>query len=181
MRKRAILVALSDLSNFWFYLRCIFAHVLYVRRDYKQDMIKNASIPYYTEINGFLETLPLPGRTINPNQATYHNLAIHFEEVYVAYERSSDKAHIEARLKLLALLYRVKSFLNEQYDATRFASLDQSLLSKYLHLVNSHYIEKRTVKEYADLLSISPNQLSQTIKTINFVKPLERIGYNAYL
>ncbi len=242
----------------------------------------NAPIPYYREINDFLETLPLPGRTINPllysrklkkldpkieiyrppfrrafyffalflnsgkiqvkydnkivnnpeaylvchspdliysfskanalegyifyfkpecfsffkpsfhqefpffdrlytnlftlNQATYHKLAPHFEEVFVAYERSSHEAHMEARLKLLALLYRVKEFVNEQYDATRFTSPDQGLLSKYLHLVNSHYIEKRTVKEYADLLSITPNHLSQTIKAVSGKNALSYIS-----
>ncbi|GGG95716.1 AraC family transcriptional regulator [Parapedobacter pyrenivorans] len=109
------------------------------------------------------------------NQATYHKLAPHFEEVFIAYERSSDEAHIEARLKLLALLYRVKAFVNEQHDATRFASPDQGLLSKYLHLVDSHYIEKRTVKEYADLLSITPNHLSQTIKAVSGKKALSYI------
>lgn len=101
------------------------------------------------------------------NQVTYRQLIPHFEEVLIAYERSSGGAHIEARLKLLALLYRVKEFIDEQYDATRFASPDQGLLSKYLHLVNSHYIEKRMVKEYAELLSITPNHLSQTIKTVS--------------
>ncbi|CAL1517675.1 AraC family transcriptional regulator [Chitinophaga sp. MM2321] len=242
----------------------------------------NASIPYYTEINDFLETLPIPGRTINPmfysrelkntdpkieiyrppfrrafyffalflnsgkiqvkyddktvnnpeaylvchspdliysfskadalegyifyfkpecfsffkpsfhkefpffnslytnlftmKQATYHKLLPHFEEVFIAYERSSGGAHIEARLKLLALLYRVKEFVNEQYDAARFVSPDQGLLSKYLHLVNSHYIEKRTVKEYADLLSITPNHLSQTIKAVSGKNALSYIS-----
>lgn len=242
----------------------------------------NLPIPYYTEINDFLETLPLPGRTVNPmfysrnlkksdpkieiyrppfrrafyffalflnsgkievkyddktlnnpeaylvfhspdliysfskanalegylfyfkpecfsffkpgfhkefpffnrmytnlftlNEATYHKLAPHFEEVFTAYERSSDGEHIEARLKLLALLYRVKEFVNEQYDATRFASPDQGFLSKYLHLVNSHYIEKRTVKEYADLLSVTPNHLSQTIKAVSGKNALSYIS-----
>lgn len=100
----------------------------------------------------------------------------HFKEVFIAYERSSDGEHIEARLKLLALLYRVKEFVNEQYDASRFVSPDQGLLNKYLHLVNSHYIEKRTVKEYADLLSITPNHLSQTIKAISGKNALSYIS-----
>ena len=101
------------------------------------------------------------------NQAVYHKLAPDFEEVFIAYNRSSKERNIEARLKLLALLYRVKFFLEGQYEATRFASPHQVLLSKYLRLVNSHYIEKRTVQEYADLLSITPNHLSQTIKTLS--------------
>jgi len=242
----------------------------------------SASIPYYTEINDFLETIPLPGRTSNPlfysrklqkidpkieiyrppfrrafyffalflnsgrievryddktvhnpeaylvchspdlvysfskadalegyifyfkpecfsffkpsfhkefpffnrlytnlftlNRASYHQLIPHFEEVFIAYERSSEGAHIEARLKLLALLYRVKEFIDEQYDAARFASPDQGLLSKYLHLVNSHYIEKRTVKEYADLLSVTPNHLSQTVKAVSGKNALSYIS-----
>jgi AraC family transcriptional activator of pobA len=39
------------------------------------------------------------------------------------------------------------------------------LLEKFIRLVDNYYIEKRTVEEYADLLFVTPNHLSQSIKS----------------
>lgn len=98
------------------------------------------------------------------DQATAEGLAPHFEDVQVAYERNTQENHMEARAKLLALLYHIKEFVGSRSSGTRFVTPQQLLLSKYIQLVNNHYIDKRSVKEYADLLAVTPNHLSQTVK-----------------
>ncbi|SDG89227.1 AraC-type DNA-binding protein [Dyadobacter soli] len=50
------------------------------------------------------------------------------------------------------------------------------LLNRYLQLVNNHYIDKRTVKEYADLLSVTANHLSQSIKEVSGKNALSYIA-----
>ena len=101
------------------------------------------------------------------DQAAFNKLAPHFEEVSVCYERSTVDLHMQARIKLLALLYHVKEFVLDTDKAVRFASPQQVLLNKFLQLINNHYIDKRTVKEYADLLFVTPNHLSQSIKMVS--------------
>ncbi|WP_057938090.1 helix-turn-helix domain-containing protein [Algoriphagus resistens] len=113
---------------------------------------------------------------ITLQKSSFHKLAPYFEEVFTAYSSNHKLGNIEARLKLLALFYHLKGFLEGQYEATRFASPQQVLLSKYLRLVNSHYIDKRTVQEYADLLSVTPNHLSQAIKAISGKNALSYIS-----
>lgn len=101
------------------------------------------------------------------DRATAQKLAPYFEEVFQAYERTSAEQHIEARVRLVALLYHMKEFIADRTKAIRYASPQQLLLSRYVQLVNNHYLEKRTVKEYADLLAVTPNYLSQSVKEVS--------------
>jgi len=95
---------------------------------------------------------------------TFQRLAPHFEAVFTAYEGSGKERHMEARAKLLGLLYYLEEFAAEKKKETRPPTTQQTLLQKYIQLVNSHYIDKRTVQEYADLLSVTSNYLSQSVK-----------------
>lgn len=99
--------------------------------------------------------------------ATAKQLAPHFEEVFVTYEMTSAEMHMEARMKLLALFFHMKEFVADRKKIARYTTPQQVLLSKYIQLVNNHYLDKRTVKEYADLLAVTPNHLSQSIKAVS--------------
>lgn len=99
------------------------------------------------------------------NQNRFAEFEPHFEEVFRAYESSPDDKHTVAALKLLALLYQLKEFTTAFAQWERgFTSPQQLLQQKFVQLVNNYYIEKRTVEEYAALLSVTPNHLSQSIK-----------------
>lgn len=99
------------------------------------------------------------------NQIKFREFAPHFEEVFSAYENSSDNQHKVASIKLLALLYQLKEFTNafNQWEEG-FTTPQQILLQKFIQLVNNFYIEKRTIEEYAAMLNVTPNHLSQSIK-----------------
>lgn len=100
------------------------------------------------------------------NQSRFNEFAPLFEEVFTVYEEANNKQHIVVSLKLLALLYQLKDFAAafSQWEQG-FTTPQQILLKKFIQLVNNYYLEKRTIEEYAELLFITPNHLSQSIKT----------------
>jgi AraC-like DNA-binding protein len=99
------------------------------------------------------------------NQEKFDQFASQFEEVFVAYENSNDKEHTISKVKLLALLYQLKEYTTafNQWEQG-FTSPQQIMFQKFIRLVNNYYLEKRTIEEYADLLSVTANHLSQSIK-----------------
>ncbi len=100
------------------------------------------------------------------NEAKFQEFAPHFEDVFSAYENAHDGQQTIASVKLLALLYQLKAYTTafNQWEQG-FTSPQQILLQKFTQLVNNFYIEKRTIEEYADLLFITPNHLSQSVKS----------------
>ncbi|HJW15778.1 MAG TPA: AraC family transcriptional regulator [Flavisolibacter sp.] len=98
------------------------------------------------------------------NNARFKEFAPWFEEVFAAYEEQG-KVNTIASLKLLAMLYRLKDFsvAFNQWEQG-FATPQQALLKKFIQLINNYYLEKRSIEEYAALLFVTPNYLSQAIK-----------------
>jgi AraC family transcriptional regulator, transcriptional activator of pobA len=111
------------------------------------------------------------------NQHKFLEFAPHFEEVFSAYENTSDGSHTIASVKLLALLYQLKQFTSayRQWEEG-FATPQQMLLRKFIQLVNNFYIEKRTIEEYAALLNVTPNHLSQSVKSVSGKNALSYIN-----
>ncbi len=100
------------------------------------------------------------------SQSRFNELAPHFDDVFAAYGQSSDPHHRVARAKLLALLYQMKEYtaaFNQWEEG--FTTPQQLLFKKFLKLVNNFYLEKKNVGEYAAMLSVTPNHLSQSIKS----------------
>lgn len=107
---------------------------------------------------------PLHTNLFKFNLTTFDRLAPHFEAVFCAYERSARGQHIEARIKLLGLLYHLEDFALEKNKNIRAATPQQTLLLKFVQLIDNYYIDKRSVQEYADMLSVTANYLSQSVK-----------------
>ncbi len=63
--------------------------------------------------------------------------------------------------QLLYLLKRAKLSSEQKQDITRA----QQISSEFLNLVEEHYWQQKSVKEYAKILGISPQHLSETIKS----------------
>lgn len=98
------------------------------------------------------------------SQQHYHELAPAFEDIFTAYENTDDKKHTVASLKILAVLYQIKSVVQLSQQQERITKPESVLLKQFMQLVNDNYIEKRTVSEYADMLAITPKYLSEYIK-----------------
>ena len=111
------------------------------------------------------------------SEAKFQVFVPHFEEVFTAYENANDNQHKVASVKLLALLYQLKEFTNafNQWEES-FTTPQQIILQKFIQLLNNFYIEKRTIEEYAQLLSITPNHLSQSVKAASGKNALSYIN-----
>ncbi|WP_236980727.1 helix-turn-helix domain-containing protein [Membranihabitans maritimus] len=106
-----------------------------------------------------------------------------FEDVFLSYEKSAGTHHPATSARLLALLYELKDFTDTRKWKDHLTNPQRVLLKKYTQLVNNNYIEKRTVEEYAEMLSVTPRHLSHSIKkstgkkALSFIK--ERIATEA--
>jgi AraC family transcriptional regulator, transcriptional activator of pobA len=122
----------------------------------------------------FFDNLHTDVLEITPRR--FSELSPHFEDVFVSYENSTDSTHRVTCLKLLALLYQLKDIAAFSQYEQRAVTQQQALLKKFIRLLNNHYIEKRTVEEYAQLLSVSANHLSQAIKLASGKNALTHIN-----
>lgn len=111
------------------------------------------------------------------NEAKFHEFAPHFEEVFSAYENINDHQNRIAAIKFLALLYQLKEYTNafRQWEEG-FTTAQQILLQKFIQLVNNFYIEKRTIEDYAAMLHVTPNYLSQSVKSASGKNALSYIN-----
>jgi AraC family transcriptional activator of pobA len=101
------------------------------------------------------------------NQTKFKYFMPLFEEVFSAYENSNDNYNV-ATIKLLALLYQLKEYSTafNQWEQG-FTTPQQILYLKFIQLINNFYIEKKTVEEYAEMLFVTPNYLSQSVKSVS--------------
>ena len=111
------------------------------------------------------------------NEVKFHEFAPHFEEVFSAYENINDHQNRIAAIKFLALLYQLKEYTNafRQWEEG-FTTAQQILLQKFIQLVNNFYIEKRTIEDYAAMLHVTPNYLSQSVKSASGKNALSYIN-----
>lgn len=99
------------------------------------------------------------------NPSKYQEFSPYFEELFLSYEKEPAGPHKIAALLLIALLYRLREFtVAHSQWVSGFTTPQQLLLDKFTRLVNNFYLDKRTVEEYADLLSVSASHLSQSVK-----------------
>lgn len=111
------------------------------------------------------------------NQSKFREFAPYFEDVFSAYESNNDSQHKIASIKLLVLLYQLKDFTNafQQWEEG-FTTPQQILLRKFIQLVNNFYIEKRTIEDYAAMLNVTANYLSQSVKSASDKNALSYIN-----
>lgn len=88
-----------------------------------------------------------------------------FDQLYEEYYQPN-KAFSEEILKhhLLVLMYKCLSLFKEQAIKFETFSANSQLFYKFQNLINNYYLSKRTVKEYANLLHVTANHLSERIK-----------------
>lgn len=100
------------------------------------------------------------------NEAKFQEFVPLFEEVFKNFEQSGVYQYKIATIKFLILLYQLKEYTSafKQWEEG-FVSPQQILFQRFTQLVNNFYLEKRTIDEYAVLLSVSANHLSQSIKS----------------
>lgn len=64
-----------------------------------------------------------------------------------------------------AILWKIRQLYETSFNNSASHRASVVITAQFQYLVNQHFYSKTTVEEYAHLLSITPNHLSQTIKS----------------
>lgn len=86
----------------------------------------------------------------------------------INHEIKNRKSDIKQAIQLyiqLILMEAKRSYMRQQLGSKETGSMDNVLLRNYKRLVSQHFIFKRNVSDYAQLLNISPDHLSKTIRS----------------
>lgn len=134
-------------------------YLIYFKEEYLSFFKPNIQkeFPFFTLLNTSLFQL---------DKTTYYKLSTYFENLFHEYEyfEGNNRKRINS-LKLLTLLYELLAFpvIAESLDLDSHVKKD--LVNQFLQHVNVHYLEKRTIKEYAEMLFISEDHLAKSVKS----------------
>lgn len=95
-----------------------------------------------------------------------------FESILALFEKmqreqqQSDRFHLQmSRLLLVEVLYEInRAIVKCSGDQAHPLTRQHQLYSEFIKLVETHYLTKRTVQEYADMLFVSAKHLSEVVK-----------------
>lgn len=68
--------------------------------------------------------------------------------------------------RLLALLYRCRGVYDALQESSQHQSAGARLTQRFVLALANHFLNRRTVEEYADLLAVTPNHLNDTVKRL---------------
>lgn len=100
------------------------------------------------------------------NASQYSELSAYFEYLFRSCEQPKG-VHNEriTTVKLLALLYELLDFPIISQSLKLEKRVGNELVRQFIQLVNVHYTDKKTISEYATLLSISEDHLAKSVKS----------------
>jgi AraC-like DNA-binding protein len=90
----------------------------------------------------------------------------HFERLLTLFQSQHPYRVQMLQACLLALLYDCKRLYDAQRQAMKDIPRRRELVLRYRQFVNQHYLSRKTVEAYAELLAVSPDYLSQTVKAV---------------
>lgn len=124
---------------------------------FKQSYLNE--FPYLRELQS--EVLEVKSSSLIEIEASFEDLFSTYEKAEIDYEKKS-------ALKLVLLQYLLKDAIIINYKLSeQQVSKDKGtsvILQSFLNLIEIHYLEKRAVSDYAELLTVSPSYLSVQIK-----------------
>lgn len=97
--------------------------------------------------------------------AQFENILRLYRKMYRE-QKQADRFHLQmSRLLLMELFYEMHRAITRCPESSAHpTSRQHQLYTEFLKLVDTHYITKRTVQEYADLLFVTAKHLSEVIK-----------------
>ena len=156
---------------------------------YASDHIKNCKGYCIHFKSGFLKpqlVRPLPEEfpyfhfdaphIINLHAVESDIIQASFKNIINEYERSSPEKNFLLCNLILILLLRVREIYRERVKELKTnTSRPQQLANRFKLLVEKHFIEIRTVNDYAAMLHISPKHLSEVVSKTFGRSPLQII------
>lgn len=130
--------------------------------NFKQDYLPFK--PHtFQELFKFFDLSELNAIPIDKDQVT--RVREIFEELYSHYHKTPHKfSHEILKHYTQVLLYKCLELYEVRKKVVNELPENQNLFIRFQNFINNYYHSKRTIKEYADLLNITANHLSESIK-----------------
>jgi AraC family transcriptional regulator, transcriptional activator of pobA len=130
---------------------------------------KNGFLNFHSEVN-FLQQYPFfninETNLLPVNESHFKILSVYFQQIIPEQETSSAFSVEIIRSAFQAILWQVRRIYEEVKKVTPIQKANAIISSQFQYLVNEHFLTMISVDDYARLLNISANHLSQTIKEV---------------
>ncbi len=141
---------------------------------FKKDLFDFLKLVFEKEFP-FLNFLKQNSFAINSHK--YNEFLISFENVLNDYNNNINSKNKVIAYQLLILLNQFKYYVEPLIKDKAYTDSDNHLLyNKFLQYINDHFLESKSVNEYAQKLNVTPNYLSKTIKKFASKNALELIN-----
>jgi AraC family transcriptional regulator, transcriptional activator of pobA len=134
-------------------------YILYFKESFISPFINDLQLqfPYFNinEINSFL---------ISDDQKQLINSYCKFLLQIFSGNNSNRVSMLQ--YGLISYLFACKSIYDDYEKAAILAPKGQQLTAKFLNLISTHFLEKKTVEEYAAQLNITASHLNDTVKDV---------------
>jgi AraC family transcriptional regulator, transcriptional activator of pobA len=98
------------------------------------------------------------------NKTQLADMAVYFQQILAEQQSNSSFSTEIIRAAFQAILWQTRRMYEEQKQIMPAQKANDIITAQFQFLVNTHFLEKIAVEEYAQLLNITANHLSQTIK-----------------
>lgn len=113
---------------------------------------------------------------VNLNEAESEIIQSAFRNIIAEYERDSPEKNFLLCNQILILLLRVREIYRKNVqELSKKLTRHEQLANQFKLLVEKHFIEKRTVNDYAELLNITSSHLSDVVSKTFSRPPLQII------
>jgi AraC-like DNA-binding protein len=130
--------------------------IVYFKPEFLIHQVIAEEFPFFrlTEIN-----------LLSVNSSDKATLRDHFSRLLLMFR--SDHPYRVPMLQslLLMLLFDCKRLYARQEQTIRQTPAKHALVYRFQQFINQHFLTHKTVESYADLLSVSPDYLNQTVKS----------------
>jgi AraC family transcriptional regulator, transcriptional activator of pobA len=94
----------------------------------------------------------------------FQTLSVYFQQIISEQDSQSSFSEEVIRSAFQAILWQTRRIYEEAGQVSASQKAGAGIAAQFQYLVNEHFAEKIAVEEYARLLNITANHLSQTIK-----------------
>jgi AraC family transcriptional regulator, transcriptional activator of pobA len=98
------------------------------------------------------------------NKEQLETMAVYFQQIVAEQQNNSSFSNEIVRSAFQAILWQTRRIYEELKQPTPSQKANAVITSQFQFFVNEYFLEKISVDEYAQLLNITANHLSQTIK-----------------
>ncbi|MBV6646129.1 MAG: helix-turn-helix transcriptional regulator [Cyclobacteriaceae bacterium] len=118
--------------------------------------------------NGFFKDFPFfninEANLFQLNEEEADALAFYYRQMYQSFGKVDSQQNKFILANLEAVLWFVNTIYLKHIDHNESKKAEHTIIAQFKNLISENFLEKRSVNEYADLLNITPNHLTQVVK-----------------